>query len=188
MLQERLFRSKLFIFGIVASVSLLVFSHEALGQAGPGSLTGFIYWENQKSPMEGATVKLRNVLTGAVYQSGPTDKIGSYIVKNIPEGRYLVGVSTQKGNFNFDRELQIKARELAKLNLVLKVDRNGALVAGALGGTAAAAAVAGAARAATAAGFFATPIGIAVAVVAAGAVGYGLYASISLAEKSQARR
>jgi hypothetical protein len=201
MLQKRIFRSKFFIFGIVASLALLVFPHEALGQAGPGSLAGFIYWENQKSPVigaatatgffappagisvavapvEGAIVKLRNVLTGVIYQSEPTDKIGSYIIKNIPEGRYIIGVGTPKGNFNFDRELQIKAQELAKLNLVLKVDKNGVLIPipGALGG------------AATAVGFFATPIGIAVAVVAAGAVGYGLSAALGQAEKSPARR
>jgi len=210
MLQRRLFRSKFFIFGIVASLALLVFPHEALGQAGPGSLAGFIYWENQKPPVtgaatatgffappagiapalvavEGATVKLRNVLTGVIYQSELTDKIGSYIIKNIPEGRYIIGISTPKGNFNFDRELQIKALELAKLNLALKVDKNGALIVGALGGAAGAAA-AGAAGAATAAAFFATPIGIAVAVVAAGAVGAGLYAALGQAEKSPARR
>lgn len=177
MLKDRLFRSKLLILGVLASMSILFFPHEALGQAGPGALTGIIYWENQKSPMEGAIVKLRNVLTGTVYQSEPTDKNGSYIIKNIPEGRYIIGVGTPKGNFNFDRELQIKALELAKLNLVLKVDKNGLLVAGVLGGAAAAA------------GFFATPVGIAVAVVAAVAVTAATVSLISPAgTASPARR
>ncbi|MGA2585544.1 MAG: carboxypeptidase-like regulatory domain-containing protein [Candidatus Aminicenantales bacterium] len=167
MLKGHLFRSKLLILGVLASMSILFFPYEALGQVDAGSLTGFIYWESQKSPMEGAIVKLRNVLTDTIYQSEPSDKNGMYVIKEITAGSYVLGVSTQQGNFNFDRELQIKALELAKLNLVLKVDKNGILVAGALGAVGAGAAVAGAAAAV---GFFATPVGIAVAVVAAVAV------------------
>jgi hypothetical protein len=186
MRKDRLFRSKFLILGVLASMSILFFPYEALGQAGTGSLTGFIYGDDMKTPVEGAVVMLRNVLTGAIYQSEPTDKNGMYVIKGITAGSYILGVTTQQGDFNFDRELYIKALELAKLNLSLKSDKKQALAVGALGAAGAAGAVAGAAATV---GFFATPVGIAVAVVGAVALTAAAVSILSpAATASPARR
>jgi len=120
MLNTNFFRSKVLVWSMLAAVSLLFFPHEALALVPTGSMTGFIFSDDMQSPVEGAVVKLRDVANGKEFQSTFTDKNGLYKIKGIPEGRYLVGVSSQRGDFNFDYQLIVKANETAKLSLALK--------------------------------------------------------------------
>ena len=120
MFKVNFFRSKALIWSMLAAVSLLFFPHEALALAPAGSMSGCIYADDMKSPVEGAVVKLRDVANGKEFQSTFTDKNGLYKIKGIPEGRYIVGVSSQRGDFNFDYQLVVKANETAKLSLALK--------------------------------------------------------------------
>jgi hypothetical protein len=113
------FQSKAVVLGLLVAFSFLVIPKEGLAQAKMGSMTGFIFGADQKTPVESAVVKVRNVADGREYQSMPTDRNGLYAVKNLPAGRYSLGVSGTKGDFNFDYELQIKGGELAKLAVAL---------------------------------------------------------------------
>jgi len=122
---EKAFRSKWLAWGVVGAVSLLFFPCEAISQAKTGAMMGFIYADDAKKPVEGAVVKLRSVQDGKEFQSGPTDKNGMYALKGIAEGRYMVGVSSKEGDFNFDYELLVKADETAKLSLALKPQISG---------------------------------------------------------------
>ncbi len=49
----------------------------------------------------------------------PTDANGMYSIAGIPEGRYVVGVSSAKTDFNLDYALYVKAGELGKLSVSL---------------------------------------------------------------------
>jgi hypothetical protein len=42
-----------------------------------------------------------------------------YTIPGIPEGRYILGVTSAEGNFNFDYALQVKGSEMGKLSVAL---------------------------------------------------------------------
>jgi hypothetical protein len=162
MLNKNLFHTRFLVLGIVFAVSLLFFPHEALSAAPAGSMTGFLYAGDMKTPAAGAVVKIRNVANGHEFDSSPSDATGVYAVKNIEEGQYVLGVSTDKGDFNFDYQISIKGGELAKLSLALKAGAKSTLSEDNQNG--------GKKKA-----FFLTPLGIALLVAAAAALIYGGY-------------
>ena len=175
MINKKVFGSRFLIFGIIFSVSLLFFPHEALSAPGTGSMTGFLYGSDMKTPAAGAVVKIRNVTNGHEYQSSASDPTGLYAVKNIEEGQYILGVSTDKGDFNFDYQISIKANEVAKLSVALKEglptpsqnqnDQNNHKKA-----------------------FFLTPLGIVILVAAAAALIYGGYELFKGSNASPSKR
>lgn len=87
--------------------------------AGNGSLSGFIYAKDAKTPVAGATVRIRNVADQKEMASPPTDANGMYTIAGIPEGRYVLGVNSAQDNFNFDYALYVKGGELGKLSVAL---------------------------------------------------------------------
>jgi hypothetical protein len=192
MLAKKIFGSRLLIYAIIGSFSLLFFPHEALSRAQTGTLLGIIFAEDMKTPIENAIVIIRNVKTKVEFRSNPTDKSGSYVIKNVEEALYILGVSSPKGDFNFGYQIQIKANEIAKLSLALKPGKKGGailagtagagVVAGALTGAGAIAGAVGAGAAGAA--IFLTPVGIAVASVVATAFVVG----IAQATKSPMRK
>jgi uncharacterized surface anchored protein len=89
---------------------------------GPGSLTGFIYGKDVKTPVAGAVVKIRNLSDEKELASQPSDANGVYAIKDIPEGRYILGVTSAKDDFNLDYEIYVKGGEVAKLSIALAAD------------------------------------------------------------------
>jgi len=124
MFKEKIFKSKVLAIGVIVAFSLLVLPVQAQTQKkpGPGSLTGFIYDEDMKTPVENALVKIRNSQDGKEYQSLPTDKNGLYAIKDVAQGRYVLGVSTEKGDYNCEYDLYVMADDMAKLSLALKTE------------------------------------------------------------------
>jgi len=118
-IKNRMFQSKAVASILIGAFTLLILPQAGLSQAKTGSMTGFIFGEDKTTPVDGAVVKVRDVRTNQVYQSRPTETNGLYAVQNLPEGRYLVGVSDAKGDFNFDYEVMVKGGETAKLALAL---------------------------------------------------------------------
>lgn len=160
MLKDEIFRSRALVWGLAAAFLSLLLPVEAPAQArGTGTLIGFIYSEALKAPVENAVVKIRSISTGKEYMSKPTDKTGLYRIENAEEGRYVLGVTTPQGDFNFEFELFIKAGETAKLSLALKPGQMAAL----------------AVPFKTAVPFFKTALGIATAVLVSGLAIYGGY-------------
>jgi hypothetical protein len=90
------------------------------GPKSAGALVGHIYGKDIKTPVPYAVVKLRNVATQQEYESEPTDLEGLYRIAGIEEGRYIMGVQTVDGSYNFYFSLFIKANELGKLSVALK--------------------------------------------------------------------
>lgn len=119
MFKSKLYRSRVVVLGLISAFTFLILPMDALAQAKTGSMTGFIYGADMKTPVQSAVVKIRNVETGSEFKSSPSDQTGLYNIKNIQAGRYILGVSGDKGDFNFAYELLIKGGEVAKLAVAL---------------------------------------------------------------------
>jgi len=166
MLKQDVFRSRFLAVGVLAAFALLVTPVAEFAQvkaalpASNGTLVGFIYEKDMRTPVPNAVVKLRNVAKAEEYESTPTDATGMYKIVGIEEGRYILGVSAAKRDFNFDYALVLKGTEVAKLSLALTP-----------GGP-----TSGAADESKPKGFFMSPAGFVAIVIVAGAVLYGLLA------------
>ncbi len=162
MFVNSIFRSRVLAVGVLAAFALLVapvseFAQSKAPVAG-GSLVGFIYEKDMKTPVPNAVVKLRNIAKAGAYESTPTDANGMYKITGIAEGRYILGVTGARGDFNFDYALALKGSEVAKLSVALQ---EGGKTTGAD---------------AKKKSFFTSPAGIVIMVIVAGAVLYGLLA------------
>jgi hypothetical protein len=87
-----------------------------------GNIAGFIYAQDESTPVEGAVIKFKNVSTGKFYESQKTDQNGYFAVKGIERGVYLYGVITPEASFNSEGlvGLRIKNNETAKMSIALK--------------------------------------------------------------------
>jgi hypothetical protein len=92
----------------------------ASGPGGTGALAGHIYDKDMRTPVRNAVVMLRNVATQKEYESEPTDPDGMYRIPGIEEGRYVMGVKSSAGSYNFHYSLLIKSDALAKLSVAMK--------------------------------------------------------------------
>lgn len=91
----------------------------AAGAVDKGSLAGFVYAKDLKTPVAGAVVKIRSLSDLTELASLATDANGMFTITGIPEGRYMLGVTSAKDNFNLDYALYVKAGELGKLSISL---------------------------------------------------------------------
>lgn len=121
MIRKSASRSKWMIWGALAAFSLFVVpvSEMAWAQGQSGSLAGFIYGKDMKTPVAGAVVKIRNLGDQKELASQPTDANGMYTIPAIPEGKYVLGVTSAEGNFDFEYALHVKGSELGKLSVAL---------------------------------------------------------------------
>jgi hypothetical protein len=97
----------------------------AAGAAGTGSLTGFVFAKDVKTPVAGAVIKIRNLADMKELASPPTDANGMYTITGIPEGRYVLGISAGREDFNLDYALYVKSGELGKLSVALSAGGGG---------------------------------------------------------------
>jgi hypothetical protein len=160
MIVHHFFQSRLLTIGILAAFVLLVAPIAPFAQlkapAAGGSLVGFIYDKDMKSPVPNAIVKLRNIAKATDYESEPSDANGMYKISGIEEGRYIMGVNAPRGGYNFYYTLALRGNEIAKLSVALQDAPQPT-------GTTA-----------DQKGFFKSPMGIVTVVLVAGAVLYGL--------------
>ncbi len=162
MLIKKVFRSRILVTGVLAAFLLLLAPVREFAQgkapAAGGSLVGFIYDKDMKTPVPNAVVKIRNVAKASEYQSTPSDTNGMYKITGVEAGRYVLGIAAPKGDFNFDYGLSLKSGEMAKLSVALTP-----------GGQS----TAGDTKSKS---FFTSPMGIVTLVIVAGAVLYALFA------------
>jgi hypothetical protein len=114
-------RSKWMIWGALAAFSLFIapVGEVAWAKTQGGSLVGFVYAQDLKTPVAGAVVKLRNIASQKEYASGTTDANGMYKIDGVDEGRYILGITATQGDFNFDYVMLLKSGEMAKLSVGL---------------------------------------------------------------------
>jgi len=117
------FRSKVLVMFLAAAFVLLTFPVRDFALGAPkatGALSGHIFNEDMKTPVRNAVVKLRNVVNQLEYESEPTDPEGMYTIPAIEEGRYVMGVMSVQGDYNFHYSILIKSDALAKLSVAMK--------------------------------------------------------------------
>jgi len=106
-----------FVFILFSSTGII------LGQDNPvGNVAGFIYAQDESTPIEGAVIKFKNVSTGRFYESQKSDTKGYFTVEGIERGVYLYGVITPEASFNSEGLVgfRIKENETAKMSIALK--------------------------------------------------------------------
>jgi len=117
------FRSKFLVVFLAAAFVLLtipVRDYAACAPTGNGALSGYIYGEDMRTPIRNAVVKLRSVDSQKEYESEPTGLEGLYTITGIEEGRYVMGVKSVQGDYNFHYSILIKSDALAKLSVAMK--------------------------------------------------------------------
>jgi len=117
------FRSKVLVMFLAAAFVLLTLPVRDFALGAPkatGALSGHIFNEDMKTPVRNAVVKLRNVVNQLEYESEPTDLEGMYRIPGIEEGRYVMGVISVQGDYNFHYSILIKSDALAKLSVSMK--------------------------------------------------------------------
>jgi hypothetical protein len=109
------------IWGALAAFSLFIapVGEVAWAKAPGGTLVGFVYGQDLKTPVAGAVVKVRNIANQKEFASGTTDANGMYKIDGVDEGRYILGVTATQGDFNFDYVMLLKGGEMAKLSVAL---------------------------------------------------------------------
>jgi len=123
MSRSELFHSKPLAIFLAAAFVLLTLPVRDFAAGGPkttGALAGHIFNEDMKTPVRDAVVKLRSVDGQKEYESEPTDLEGMYRIPEIEEGRYVMGVKSVQGDYNFHYSLLIKSDALAKLSVAMK--------------------------------------------------------------------
>ena len=117
----QIFKSKGFIAFVICAFLVLILPVHALAQPqAEGAVVGFVYGEDGGKTVKNAVVKIRNTENNQEYQSPPTDETGYYEIKNIAEGRYVLGVSSEGKDYNFASAIYVKADETAQLSVTLK--------------------------------------------------------------------
>ncbi|MCX6570952.1 MAG: hypothetical protein NT006_05970 [Candidatus Aminicenantes bacterium] len=123
MRKSPIFRSKVLVVFLAAAFILLTIPVRQFAAGAPkanGALSGYIYGEDMRTPIRNAVVKLRNVASQKEYESEPTDLEGMYRIPGIEEGRYVMGVMSVQGDYNFHYSILIKSDALAKLSVAMK--------------------------------------------------------------------
>lgn len=165
---KRIYSSKTLAIILIVSFIFLYSAYDLKAkEIGKGNIIGFIYQKDGTTPVEGAVVKLRNIATGTDYESIQSDKLGIFKAEDVEEGLYLVGVSTEEGDFNVNNLVGIRDNETTKVSFTLKPGEEGQETKkkGKPGGLTK---------------FFLSPVGIALVVAASAAIIYGV---VKLSEK-----
>lgn len=95
-------------------------------EAKVGKLNGFVYAEDGKKPLENAVVLIRETTTERTYQSGKSDKKGTYKIENIIPGTYAIGIQHDGKDYNVDVLIKIEPKkQMACLTLPKATEQPG---------------------------------------------------------------
>lgn len=87
----------------------------AADKVGTGNLIGHVFDSDRTTPVSGAVVKAKNIKDGTIYTSSSTDSKGTFTIRGMREGIYVVGVVSSQGDFNTDNLIGIKKNQTAKI-------------------------------------------------------------------------
>ena len=90
-----------------------------------GDLLGYIFDRDGKTPVLGAVIKVRNITSGAIYESQPTDNQGLFKIEGLSKGIYTFGITTELGDFNSNELVGILANETTKVSISLNPYESG---------------------------------------------------------------
>lgn len=84
-----------------------------------GNLVGTIVDRDGRTPIAGAVLRLRNISSGAIYESPATDTLGRLRIDGLSKGIYTYGITTPLGDFNSNELIGILANETTKISISL---------------------------------------------------------------------
>jgi len=87
-----------------------------------GNIIGFVYAKDGTTPLEGATVKFKNLASSSIYESSKTDGYGIFKIQGVESGVYTYGVVTNQGDFNASNivGLKVSENETAKMSIAIQ--------------------------------------------------------------------
>jgi hypothetical protein len=103
-------------------LALLLFASPAVlrSQApAKGHLVGFVFGKDGSTPVAGATVMVKDVTTGTVFESTKTDSLGTFTIDGLRAGIYALGVTSSNGDYNSQELIGVKPGETAKISIAL---------------------------------------------------------------------
>jgi Carboxypeptidase regulatory-like domain len=84
-----------------------------------GNLVGQILDRDGRTPIGGAVLRLRNISSGAIYESAATNAQGRFRIDGLGKGIYTYGITTSQGDFNSNELIGILANETTKISISL---------------------------------------------------------------------
>jgi len=82
-----------------------------------GNMIGFVYAPDRTTPLEGAVLMLRNVSTGAVYESSGSDSLGTVRIEGVERGLYITGINFADEFYNLNNLIGICADSTSKISV-----------------------------------------------------------------------
>ncbi len=118
--------SLLLIFSFILLNSPYLLTGQTIQTKGKGDLIGKVYGKDGTTAVEGAIIKIKNVVTGRIYESVKTDKLGTFKIEGLEAGLYAIGIVTKEGNFNVESLIGIKANKVSSVTFALNPYLKGA--------------------------------------------------------------
>ncbi|MGB8958832.1 MAG: carboxypeptidase-like regulatory domain-containing protein [Candidatus Aminicenantales bacterium] len=103
----------------LALILMLTSSVASPQESDKGNLIGFIFAADGSTPVAGAVVVVKNLMTGVVTEAGESDGLGIFKVAGLNVGLYALGVRSASGSYNSQDFFGISARQTAKISVAL---------------------------------------------------------------------
>ena len=114
-------KSKVIAIGLIFSFLLFASPYLLVAKSNMGNLEGFIFTEDGTTPLSGAVVSVVNVASGLTHKSEATNNHGSFNIEDLEKGVYVLGVTTDQGDFNANTMVGIRENKTSKVSIALSM-------------------------------------------------------------------
>jgi hypothetical protein len=114
-------KSKFVATGLIFSFLLFTSPYFLVAKSNMGSLEGLIFTEDGTTPLSGAVVSVVNVASSSTHKSEATNDRGSFRIEDLEKGVYVLGVSTDEGDFNANTMVGISENKTSKVSIALSI-------------------------------------------------------------------